>query len=221
MCGWLSKSHFSHVKCVTLALLSNAPSTSLWPIKQPSLITNWVYFCLCECNLCISVIRWHRRNHNQAKTRTTVETIDYPSPKPQPKKNQNHNRWIKPGITAEPTPKAQPQPNQSHNRSQNYSQINPTTAAEITLPLPEWVIEITMCQPSAQHTYNDKPQVNRNKQHIKHTAEIYSRTNLEAAAEATTEPAAEPQPAARNTAEPTSKQQPKSRQNDEQNCRSN
>jgi len=148
------------------------------PLTHQATITHQQLSVLsCECNLCISIIRWHSRNHNQAKTRTTVETTDYPSPKPQPNKPQNHRR-IKTGITAEPTPK--PQLNQSYNRSQNYSQTNPTNAAEITLPLPEWVSEITMRQPSvqqAQHTYNGKSQVNRNKQHIKHTAEIHSQTN--------------------------------------------
>ena len=174
---------------------SNAPPTSLWPIKQPSLITNWVYFCGCECNLCISVIRWHSRNHNQAKTRTTVKTTDYPSLKPQPNKPQNHiqpNQAWKHSRTNPKTkarPILQPQP--------NYSQTNPTTAAEITLPLPECVSEITMCRPSVQQAQHIQRQVtgNRNKQHIKHTAEIHSRTNLETAVEATTERAAEPQQA--------------------------
>ena len=126
---------------------SNAPPTSLWPIKQPSLITNWVYFC-------VSVICVFQSYGD------TAETITKPRPEPQSKPQtiqaRNHSRTnpkttysrIKPGSTAEPTPK--PKLNQSYNRSQNYSQTNPTTAAEITLPLPECVSEITMCRPNVQ-----------------------------------------------------------------------
>ena len=149
MCGWLSKSHFSHVKCVTLALLPNPRTPPNLPLSHQATITHHqLSVLLCECNLCISVIRWHSRNHNQARTRTIVETTDYPSPKPQPNKPQNHiqpNQAWKHSRTNPKTkarPILQPQP--------NYSQTNPTTAAEITLPLPECVSEITMCRPNVQ-----------------------------------------------------------------------
>ena len=101
------------------------------PLTHQATITHHqLSVLLCECNLCISVIRWHSRNHNQAKTRTTVETTDYPSPKPQPNKPQNHiqpnQAWkhsrTNPKTKAKPIlqPQSKLQPNQSHNRSRNY-----------------------------------------------------------------------------------------------------
>jgi len=105
----------------TLECRLNLPLT-----HQTTITHHQLSVLLCECNLCISVIRWHSRNHNQAKTRTTVETTDYPIPKPQPNKPKT--------TTGESSLESQPNQPQNHN----HSQTNPTTAAKTTAkPIPQ------------------------------------------------------------------------------------
>jgi len=134
MCGRLSKSHFAHVKCETLALLPN-PRTPPQPPSDPS--SNH-HSSPIECTFaCVSVICAFQSYGD------TAETITKPRPEPQSKQqtiqSRNHSRtnpkpqqvnqaWNhsrtnpKTTTTAKPIPQPQPklQPNQSHNRSRNY-----------------------------------------------------------------------------------------------------